>query len=226
MMEFTLSKINLLILAIALFAIIVGFAFSFRSTLLYDISKNIANSSAETISRVVSQKALCDSQEIAFRRKYSFYNLMDFYYVVELRKETSSGANKQHLIIAILERNEYLKRRGTPTVVSSSQLDLDAELQIFSYDQKEALLCPTERTVLDVRSAPIPIDQLTAVHEIYKGKSYLYLIPCSTTAKGICEQNKQLVGCYLYRKRKDISNCFNVDIADCESRSVPTCWGV
>lgn len=226
MMEFTLSKINLLILAVALFAIIVGFAFSFRSTLLYDISKNIANSSAETISRVVSQKALCDSQEIAFMRKYSFYNIMDFYYVVELREEKSSDSSKQHLVIAILERNEYLKRRGTPTVVSSSQLDLEAELQIFSYDQKEALLCPTERTVLDVRSAPIPLDQLTVVYEIYKGASYLYLIPCSTTAKGICEQNKQLVGCYLYRKRKDISNCFNVNIADCESKDVPTCWGV
>ncbi|MEM4662990.1 MAG: hypothetical protein QXM75_03130 [Candidatus Diapherotrites archaeon] len=226
MMEFILSKINLLILAIALFTIMVVFAFSFKSTVIYDISRTISQDTAEIISSIVSSRALCDAQEIHFKRKYTLYGLMDFYYVVELRKEVSLDSGVEHLIIAIIEREEYLKKRGMPTVVSSSQLDFNSRIQIFEYDQKEATLCPIERTILDVRSAPITMDQMVVLHEIYKGNSYLYLIPCSTMAKGLCEQNKMLVGCYLYLKRKESSNCFNVDITNCLNMKVPTCWGV
>ncbi|MCD6478422.1 MAG: hypothetical protein J7L44_00880 [Candidatus Diapherotrites archaeon] len=235
MMAFTLSKINLLILAVALFAIVVHFAFSFKSTVIAELSKNISEKAMEDISVLINSKALCQELEIKFRRKYTLYDIIDFYYVVETR--ALKGPEKSHLLLSIIERNDFLRKRDEAPVIASSRRDINANILIFSYDSEIAEPCPADRFVLDVRAAPSPMDMLVVVKETFRGATYLYLIPCSAEVKGMCERNKLRVGCYMYRKRiKDgvcsstdtkscLSNCFPIDIKDCLSLKMPSCWG-
>jgi|GEM_PF-3560749 len=224
MMEFTLSKINLLILAIALFVIIAQFAFWMKDKVISDISANIAESTIRVVSSTVDTKALCDRHYIPFKRKYTLYDIIDFYYVVELRSEKTKD-ELSHIVVSIIERNEYLRKRDEATIMHSSARDLNAKVQIFSYLPEIGEPCPTERFVVDVRSAPSPLDMVVVVKETFKGEDYIYLVPCSSQVKGMCERNVMRVGCYIYRKRNEGSNCFDVDVSNCLSAPVPSCWG-
>jgi len=172
----------------------------------------------------VNSQTLCGHVSIRFQRRLSLYDILNFYYVVELRKVEAS--DRSFFMVGIMNRDDYLRKGDDAALLASSRRDINAKIMLFSYDSETAELCPSERFVLDVRAAPNPLDELVVVKEVYEGKIYLYAIPCSAEVKSLCEKNVQRVGCYLYKKRNKTSNCFDIDVSECLSSPSPSCWGV
>jgi len=213
MMMFALSKINLLILVVALFTIIVYFTFGFQGLLAVNSANQEVRKVVEQVAFLINSPNICRSIEISIPDKIMMASGQGMFFVMEIR--TVELENRNSLIFSIIDRDILLKaqRKGKePTIVASERFNLRATFHLFSLDEEDNL-CLAESTYLGLGSRDIPIDNAVVVKERYHGETFVYLIPCTSASNTSCEENAQRVACWVKEQRGGTmdaeSNCFD-----------------
>ena len=241
MLGFILSKINLLILVVAIFAIVSFFTFG-----LTDLAK--INEARLLLDRV-SQKsfALVSSPSYCFSDSFDLPKLIhvageDFYYVLKISVETiekqnGNGGQKpiSVVIFSLHPRLEYVKfiqgdRDVEPPSVAASSFRTTAHVALYSdeyagtgyirpgfglvdksSDYPGNLGGDIEGIILD----PNTTDQYNTVEflkEIRGGESYVYIFPCTAT------------GCVDLKRIVSHSACEDVTPGECSGLGDDEVW--
>ncbi|HIH09253.1 MAG TPA: hypothetical protein HA254_01130 [Candidatus Diapherotrites archaeon] len=202
MLDFILSKLNLLILVTAIFAIVAFFTFS-----LTDIAK--VKEASELASRVREMAfSLATSDNYCIGDSYPMPGELaiagsSFYYVAQVTKqelETQNGPVNV-LIFSIYPREEMKKWSDDssyqPKAIAADSLRTTSELHLYSpdyhgdsYDSSTTDLVEAEKIILDPQ-AVMPSDAVEALKEIVNGKSHVYIFGCNSK---LCESYKSAVG--------------------------------
>ncbi|MEK6970664.1 MAG: hypothetical protein AABW68_03125 [archaeon] len=173
MIEFTLSKINLLILVIALFSIISFFSLSVGKIFLVGEVKQELEKYSITLNGMAIAPTTCDSKPFAIPPKFtSFGN--NIYYQLHISKTQSSEGNR--LIFTVSDV------RSPDTVLAAASLTTEADIAIYDLVQGQVVsLGELEDLVLDPQAVP-PVNAFYVVKSVKSGLKTLHLFPCAITA--------------------------------------------
>jgi len=219
MLGFTLSKLNLLILVTALFAIISFFMFALTQLMVANLAQEIARDAGETVFGVVTGEMLCRESSATFPEFIEYFGgLMParrFYYVMKIKRfpDVPEEGKLNSLIFQISSRKEPEK------IVASSSIDVNAEILLYDWDPVTDIMSVSSSLDIDPESSGISTkNSLVLVKEIYEGKAYLHVIACSSSA-GLCERNLGRASCWLKlcSPNNRESSCFPL-AEDCASK--------
>ena len=208
-MLFMLSKINLLILVVALFTIVVYFTFGFQDVLIKEIARQEVDKILKQAAYLFDSENICGTIELSIPEKLQTAAGQGYYFVMEIRAMDVGEFNS--LIFSVIERSQYFlsKRKGEePPISASGRKNLSAELHIFSLNEDDEL-CPSHSSILGGNIGAIPIDNIVIVKEVYKGDEYIYIIPCSSANKDSCEHNRGRIACWIEQQRGEKTNCID-----------------
>jgi len=202
MLGFSLSKLNLLILVVALFAIISYFYMGMQDIIIRDKASQIADKYYGEIVNRASEGSLCNSQSgIIFPRTISIVGGGRFY-AVQISKFEPADPDKLNSIIV-----KVVDRKDRSNVLAAKSLDVNAEIRLFAWDPKTSTVTEETMISIDPQNAPRPVDAMNVVKETYQGKGIVYVVACSSVA-GICELNSGTVGCTVKGERAgNASSC-------------------
>src|SRR3989338_234591 len=203
MMAFILSKMNLLILVSALFAIIVFFTFSLNDSFLIDKAKGIANDiEAESIS-IISSDSMCSKNKITIPKNLGYSGGKQLFYILEISKvvlndELPNSDEKLYgLQFSIRKRDS----KGLGGIIASSRVNVNAKdiyLMDVGYGTPDYGISVDSlggsSTILDPQSVT-PINAFVLAKERKLGETYLYIVPCnaSINCAGFQDSAYQLV---------------------------------
>ncbi|MDD5163663.1 MAG: hypothetical protein PHD95_05660 [Candidatus ainarchaeum sp.] len=212
MLAFALSKMNLLILVTALFAIVAYFMFGLTDFFVASSATQMVNAKAEQALGIANSNKLCFSSPVNIPSAIKYFGgSKDFFYAMKISREpetTVSGENNT-LIFSIVNRREQNR------IIAAKSIDIDAEIILFewSYDNATGIdaLKQKNSIVVDPQAAN-PQNSFMLIKETFKGKNYVYVISCSFTSD-ICYGNMQDIrvkiksGCIPNVEAHD-SSCF------------------
>jgi hypothetical protein len=207
MMMFALSKINLLILAVALFTIVVYFTFGFQGVLVANLAKQEAAKAMEQASEIIEAQEQCRSTEVSVPENLETASGQGYYFLMELRAVDAGDTNA--LIFSVINRDAFNRAAGKgeePPIVASERRDQHAVFHIFSVN-KDDELCPSDSAILGFGIRAIPIDTVIVMKEIHHGVDNVYLVPCTSANEVDCEDRLQAVACWIQKKRIDAGDC-------------------
>jgi hypothetical protein len=207
MMMFALSKINLLILVVALFTIIVYFTFGFQAVLIAYLAGQEAAKAMEQASVVIESQAQCRSIEVSVPEKLETASGEGYYFLMELRVVDTGDTNA--LIFSVLNRDAYkraVSKGEEPPIVASQRRDQHAVFHVFSVN-KDGELCPSDSAILGFGIRAIPIDTVIVMKEIYRGVDNVYLVPCTSANDVDCTDKLQWAACWIKGERGSKSRC-------------------
>jgi len=182
MIDFILSKMNLLILVFSLFVIVTFFMFGLINIFQTVESNNLLLRLSSKAEALAISPAYCDSTPFNLP---SFMRVAGskYYYVLKVSKETTEDAN-----IVIFS---ILPGEGEQKVIAAQDLRTEAAVEIFNLTPSStiefadsAIFNPQERN---------PIDRVMMVKEIKGGNTYLYIIPCNSDP-ALCASYKSQAG--------------------------------
>jgi len=207
MLGFVLSKLNLLILATAIFAIVGFFAIG-----LTGISK--VNEASELASRMKEKAdALANSASYCISDSYPVPNELyvagnEFYYVLVVSKEIielEDGGEVNTLIFSVYSRSEMERSFDISDykakAIAATSLRTKADLRLFGTDYDEGKVF----TGSIIEQDPIYIDpqavnpttHLYFVKEVVGGEPTLYVIGCGPGSL-VCSANKGVIGAEIH----------------------------
>ncbi|HLC78919.1 MAG TPA: hypothetical protein VJG83_00680 [archaeon] len=204
MLDFILSKLNLLILVTAIFAIVSFFAFS-----LSDIAK--VKEAAELVSKIKEKSfALASSPSYCLSDGHDLPGDLSiaggsFYYVMKISKrqlETAGGDNLNVLIFSLYQREEIKKSFDDSTyeakAIAANSFRTSSELHLYGQDYdgtdySGAIADSVEgkEEIFVDPQATNPVDSVEFIKEIEGGEGKLYVIGCSSAA---CLVHKTTIG--------------------------------
>ena len=229
MMMFALSKINLLILVVALFTIIVYFTFGFQGLLVVNSANQEVRKVVEQAAFLINSQNICGSIEISIPHKIMVASGQGLFFVMEIRSVELEDRNS--IVFSIIDRDEIIKarRKGKePTIIASDRFNIKAAFHLFSLNDEDNL-CLAESSYLGFGTMDIPIDYAVIVKEVYHGKTHVYIIPCTSASNTSCEENTQRVACWIKEQRGGgagaESRCFDT-LEPCPSPALPDCPAV
>ncbi len=172
MIEFTLSKINLLILVIALFSIISFFALNVGRIFLVGEVKQELEKYSITLNGMVIAPTTCDSQPFSIPPKFtSFGN--NVYYRLHISKAPDPGGTRVIFTVSDV--------RAPDKVLAAASLATEAEVVVYSLEGGPvSVLNDLEDLELDPQAVP-PVNAFYAVVSVNSGKKTLHIFPCSIT---------------------------------------------
>jgi len=185
---FTLSKINLLILVTATFAIVAYFMFGLMDVVISEAAQQTIDAYAEKAANVVTSESLCFKTQATIPRHISYFGGMQpakrFFYVMHISRypETYSEEHLSSLIFAISDRKDQTKIRA------ASKIDVNAEIIFYDWDSETGIVDgDAESITLDPQSISPYKDSFMVIKEVVAGKNYLHIIACSSG--GMCPVN-------------------------------------
>ena len=212
MIGFILSKLNLLILVTAIFAIVAYFSFWLGESMVSQQALQIINRYARNAENVIFAPNQCNVTSVTIPAWINFFGNIEtgnrFFYLLDISKienvsTTAGGKPMNNLIVSVLDKK-------TKNVVAAKSFGTTATIRLFSWNPKNdelaELLPPDKNTTLNPQSAPSPTNSVYLVKEIYNGEPFFYVIPCSSQAHG-CEANLQKVGDMVAGQRGGASPC-------------------
>jgi len=222
MLAFTLSKMNLLILVTALFAIIAFFLFGLTDIVVAELAQQMVNDYSKTASGLVSGQVLCRKSTTTVPEAIQYFGGlmpgMRFYYVMHVKRfpETPEEGELTSLIFQIASRKERDK------IIATSSIDVNAKILLYDWDPETDIFLEKPAITLDPASAGVETkNSMVLVKELYNGQRYLHVIACASSS-AICENNFTRASCWL-SKCADIprtSTCFpKPGQEDCENMS-------
>ena len=225
-MMFALSKINLLILAVALFTIVVYFTFGFQSVLLSNAARQEVAKVIEPAALLINSRSVCGKIEVSIPERLSTAAGQGIYILMEIRSVDVGDRNS--LVFSVINRDEYMtakRRNKEPTIVAGDRRDLRAELRLFSFPEEDTeKLCPSGSTVLGLAYGRVVVDNAVIVKESFGGHDHVYIIPCHSSSNTSCEENTQKVACWVKEQRGEESKCFDTpEQAVCASYDFANC---
>ncbi len=194
MLEFVLSKINMLILVIAIFAIIAYFLFSLGDMMKVHESQLILSRLKDKADALVTSRTYCDSLFHYFPDSITVTG-EHLYYVIKISTEVDDSDPNQivnYMIFSVFPRKEFFSGK-TPKALAAASVRTTADVSLFSYLKEAGIEESTESyTLVDPQAFP-PSSALMLVKQVRAGEEYLHVIPCSTPE--ICMLNKDQASC-------------------------------
>ncbi|MCX6802726.1 MAG: hypothetical protein NT067_06470 [Candidatus Diapherotrites archaeon] len=208
MMMFALSKINLLILVVALFTIIVYFTFSFQAVLVETLARQEAAKAMEQASGVIESSEQCFLNEVSVPEKLETASGQGYSFLMELRAVDTGDTNA--LIFSVISRDAFrtaVNKGKEPPIMASQRRDQHAAFHIFSIDEETGGLCHSSSALIGGGIKAIPIDTFTVMKETFQGVNNIYLVPCTSASKADCDDKLQDVACWIKNKRGSETRC-------------------
>lgn len=200
MLGFVLSKINMLILVIAMFTIIAYFTFSLADIMKVHESQLLLTRLRDKADVMITAETYCDSTYHYFPDAIRVTG-SDFYYVVkissqEAEAEMAGGSTEtlNYLIFSLFPRREFfdaIESGETPGALAAASVRTEAEIGLYEIMQPGGGIGGAEFTLIDPQGNP-PADALVLVKQIEAGQQKLYVIPCSAAT---CEAYKAQASC-------------------------------
>jgi hypothetical protein len=219
MLGFTLSKLNLLILVTALFAIIAFFLFSLTDLVVSNLAQQMVNDHCMTVDGLVKGELLCRTSNVTVPESIEYFGGLApskrFYYVMHVKRfpEVPIEGELNTLIFQIASRKESDK------IIATCSIDLNASIFLYEWDSENDIMSEQSSLQLDPMSAGLATkNSLVLVKERYSGRNYLHMIACSSSA-GLCERNLGRASCWLSlcSENKRESTCFPIP-EGCETK--------
>lgn len=186
MLDFILSKINLLILVVALFAIISYFTFSLGNLFLSQETQRELSKYLGTVNISLNPTTYCDSKTVPLPTEFSSFGKR-FRYKLQISYNTeTSGENRVVFSIVDIQNPDFL--------FSSGSMLTTADIKLFEQSPSGFnQLGDGEKLELDPNEVP-PSNSLVIVKQTVNGKQILHLFPCSVGTSSLsCEANKSVI---------------------------------
>lgn len=175
MIEFTLSKINLLILVVALFSIISFFSLNVGKIFLVNEVKQEMDKYALTLNSMLVAPTTCDSKPFSIPPKFQSFGNNIYYHMKISSLADNSGSR---LIFAVSDI------RTPDKILAASSLSTEAKVIILENESGSFEVLPNNEFLeLDPQDVP-PRNAFYAVKSVKSGVPTLYIFPCSITAQG------------------------------------------
>lgn len=193
MLDFILSKINLLILVLAIFSIVAFFAIGLTDIAKVKEASELAFRVSEKSSALLSSSTFCigDSYDLDPDLKVAGTN---YYYVLGISERAITdrdGKRLNDLIFSVYPREE-IKRHFTeagyePKAIAAKDFRSEAEIHIYSRDYDgtdytgafEEAATPPFEAFADPQAIN-PVDTLHFIRDVAAGKAHLYVIACNS----------------------------------------------
>jgi len=204
MIGFALSKLNMLILVTALFSIIVFFTFSMDNITVGGQANRIARQTRQILESVLESDQICTKRDFAIPPHIKSLYTGNLFYVMNVRRNVLE--EKQQLVIEITKRpvREGIKE----SVVASGKVETKGTIHIYHWDDVTNSLVKADKTTLDPQAREeLMNDILVMIKETHKGEDNLYLIPCPSRVKALCDSREVDVGEMVKAERGKASNC-------------------
>ncbi len=200
MLGFTLSKLNLLLLAIAASATVAYFMIIYIDASEVQAAHQLAQKLAQDAASLVNSSTYCDYLEFSLPRSLAVGG-KEFYYKIKisgLEAPSETDNPKNYLIFSVIRKQE-----GRESVVATSSVVASADIRIFKFGDETTLepeLAELEEgAILDPQAIPRQ-NIIMLVKEIIEGKAIIYAIPCSSDSDASsCPTNKSLAANLLER---------------------------
>lgn len=175
MIEFTLSKINMLILVVALFSIISFFSLNVGKIFLVGEVKQQLDKDALTLNNMMVAPTTCDSKPFVIPPRYTSFG-SNVYYTLAISKAADPNGVFNRLIFSVSDV------RQPTTVLAASSITTPSRIVIL--DNSGGAFVPLgdlEELRLDPQSVP-PVNAFYAVKSVKQGLTTLYIFPCAVTS--------------------------------------------
>ena len=196
MMGFTLSKLNLLILVTAMFAIIAFFMFSLSDIVVSNLAQQLVKEQSETVFGLVSGEILCRKSDVTIPESIQYFGGMmpskRFYYVMHVKRypEVPQEGSLNTLIFQVASRKE------PDMIIATSSIDLNASIFLYDWNPETDIMEEKSSMTIDPESMVTVKNSMVLVKEVYQGKNYLHIIACSSDS-GLCERNLGRAACWV-----------------------------
>ena len=223
MLGFILSKINLLILVFAIFAILSFFTVSLIGIVQVYEGRLVLEQLSSKAYSLVSSPSYCFSDSFDLPRSIAVGS-NEFFYVVKISKQkvqtTVNGIDQIETIVifSLIPRKEYVKyvkdkatnpNAKAPPSVAASAFRTSSKVRLFSraysgevYNGKASEPTEDKYEIIVDPSTKIPFETIEFRKEIISGQEYVYIFPCSGFY-GNCEQVKHEVECDAFASNAD-----------------------
>jgi hypothetical protein len=207
MLDYILSKLNMLILVTAIFAVATYFAFY--------LAQSLENQQADTVLKQVTQDAfgVLTSQSICHQVTLTLPQYINtlgrgnggnkLYYLFQINQIDGIQPGPPPLNTIVFSIRDKRDRH----LLSAQQLPTGAQIYLFTWTPsatgtQPVAIAQTDAdgtrcgsagqtcSVLNPQSAPVPANAVMVVKEVFEGHTNLLLIPCSTSGSW-CEANFQ-----------------------------------
>ena len=201
MLGFTLSKLNLLLLAIAASATVAYFMVIYIDASEAQAAQQLAQKLAQDAASLMNSSTYCDYLEFSLPRSFSVGG-KEFYYKLRisgLEAQSETDNPKNYLIFSVIR-----KREGRESIVATSSVIASAEINVFKFIENDNTLSVEgadveEGAILDPQAIPRQ-NIVMLVKEIIDGAPYIYAIPCSSESDASsCPANKSSAAVLLER---------------------------
>jgi len=221
MLDFILSKMNMLLFATGVFVIAMMFLGFVSSIQLKEVVASNLEIDKTLIQQQLSDISSCSFESISIPERLTYgFGLSQVPYDLVFTEDTIG--EKSILSISI---NEHGKKNSIDA--RSIEMDADVILVLPDFIQEDAIITApliddVSEMILYPRAAfkqnQAPADSFVALKQTVGGKTNLYLIPCSSQIKDTpsnCVKNILKVGCYFLSKNSPIDSssvhdCFDV----------------
>ncbi len=211
MLGFTLSKLNLLILVTALFAIIAFFMGNISEMMVGWTAQRMINGYITAIDGVTRSNVSCFQEQMTIPSHISYFGGLEqssrFFYVMEITREPEEY-DPEYLTKVIIK---IANRKDQDKFIATNSVDVNARVYLYQWpvadgsittdieEQSSVLMDPAKGLSISSNSALL-------IKEEYMGKNYVHIILCSS-GPGQCELNKGYAGCCIKKCRGKESSC-------------------
>ncbi len=201
MLDFILSKLNMLILVTALFAIGTYFAFYLGQSLEQQQSNTVLSRVIEDVFGVVGSSSICHQVNLTLPPFINTLGRTDtgnkLYYLFRVQRLENveavdvSGRPVNSVIFSIRDKKDG-------TILAAQSINTIANIMLFEWDSEAtgsdpvSIASPQTDGSVFVEMNPqavSPENAVMIVKEVYNGQPTLFIIPCSTYVRFQCETN-------------------------------------
>ncbi|MBN2067562.1 MAG: hypothetical protein JW744_03785 [Candidatus Diapherotrites archaeon] len=210
MMGFTLSKMNLLILVTAIFAIIAFFMMHLLGIMVGWTAQRMVNEYIGTIDGLARSTTPYFKETITVPDSISYFGGIGesnrFFYVIEIAREPEEY-NPKYLTKVILK---IASRKEQDKFIATKSSDINAQVYLYQWPVSEGSITTniaeqSSITIDPYRGLGTFSNSMVLVKESYKGKNYMHIVVCSS-ASGQCDQNLKYAACCIEKCRGTKSN--------------------
>jgi len=159
----------------------------------------VVEAKAQEAFGVLTTDSLCAQTDLTMERTIPSLTGRYFYVMHVSKKENSDAPDEIFFKIA--------PRKDPENIIAAKFFSADVKFRLFNWDVDSRTLSESDESItIDPQSVPPPIDAVSFVKEVFGGKKYFYVIPCSTSA-GMCELNRGKVGKIIESERGVPSTC-------------------
>jgi len=208
MIGFTLSKLDMLILVTAIFAIILFFMNSLTGIVISKQAELLVSAYVEKVSAVILSESLCFKTLVTVPEFLSYFGSATqpekiFPFALKISSiQPASGEQGLSSVIMSVANRQFPEKR-----LSSKRVDVKAKIFLYNWQTETDTIARAidSSTVIDPQAFP-PINSFVLIKELFRDETFLHVIPCSTEGSS-CVNNTEKVGCCLFNERREASAC-------------------